>query len=72
MIVTIQTTTEEKQPFVCEVCGVDISMDWGRCTNSRCNKCHHLHCVTSAFRSELHGRGIVATPFQRKLERNPC
>lgn len=41
----------------CEVCGVNIRNDRGRCTNGRCSGCHARLCTGGGNDSPGHGRG---------------
>jgi hypothetical protein len=47
----------------CEVCG--RSRGTAGCTNQRCKDCHAKHCTAGGSTYPGHGRGTVATPFQR-------
>lgn len=52
-----------------EVCGMDISHDYGRCTNGRCWACHRDFCTGGGSTSPGHGRGVIATPFSAEAIR---
>jgi hypothetical protein len=42
---------------LCRVCSVNISRDWGRCTNGYCRECHIKFCTPGGSDGPGHGRG---------------
>lgn len=61
-------TTAKK---LCEVCGVDISKDSGRCTNVRCGMCHTKWCTAGGNTTPGHNRcwpeGHASAPAKKAL-----
>lgn len=43
----------------CNACGASLLLDFGRCTNGRCSKCHRKHCTPGGATDKGHGYGSI-------------